>query len=132
MKTIHYVKAPNYECVMTGSWDRTLKFWDTRSPNPMMQIALPERAYCVDVKYPMAVCGTAGRGIIIYQLENQPQVRAWVCVCVRPFVYDRSRHHHLSAEESTAALCVCVRVRACVSVSMSVILRIPLFKKKLG
>ena len=59
---------------MTGSWDRTLKFWDTRSPNPMMQIQLPERAYCVDVKYPMAVCGTAGRGIIIYQLENQPQV----------------------------------------------------------
>jgi len=73
VKTIHYVKAPSYECVMTGSWDRTLKFWDTRQPNPMMQIQLPERCYCVDVKYPMAVCGTAGRGIIIYHLENQPQ-----------------------------------------------------------
>ena len=24
-------------------------------------------------KYPMAVVGTAGRGLIIYQLENQPQ-----------------------------------------------------------
>jgi len=23
--------------------------------------------------YPMAVVGTAGRGVIIYQLENQPQ-----------------------------------------------------------
>ena len=25
IKTIHWVKAPNYTCVMTGSWDRTLK-----------------------------------------------------------------------------------------------------------
>ncbi|ELU18740.1 hypothetical protein CAPTEDRAFT_20827 [Capitella teleta] len=73
IKTVHWVKAPNYSCVMTSSWDKTLKFWDTRTPNPMMTIQLPERAYCADVHYPMAVVGTAGRGVIIYQLENQPQ-----------------------------------------------------------
>ncbi len=69
----------------------------------MMTIQLPERCYCADVvrehfcftsfndgvkicsallatsmwcllqMYPMAVVGTAGRGLIIYQLENQPQ-----------------------------------------------------------
>ncbi|CAH1797425.1 unnamed protein product [Owenia fusiformis] len=72
IKTIHWVKAPNYTCVMTGSWDKTLKFWDTRSPNPMMSIDLPERAYCADVLYPMAVVGTANRQLVIYQLENQP------------------------------------------------------------
>ncbi|XP_013399314.1 mRNA export factor-like [Lingula anatina] len=73
IKTIHWIKAPSYSCVMTGSWDKTLKFWDTRSPNPMMTINLPERVYCADVHYPMAVVGIAGRGIIIYQLENQPR-----------------------------------------------------------
>ncbi|KAF0307231.1 mRNA export factor [Amphibalanus amphitrite] len=73
VKTVHWVKAPNYTCIMTGSWDKTLKFWDTRSPNPMMSIALPERAYCADVDYPMAVVSTANRGIIVYQLEGQPQ-----------------------------------------------------------
>ncbi|XP_074641001.1 mRNA export factor-like [Tubulanus polymorphus] len=73
VKTIHFIKAPNYSCVMTGSWDKTLKFWDMRSPNPMHTIALPERCYCTDVMYPMAVVGTANRGLIIYQLENQPQ-----------------------------------------------------------
>lgn len=26
-----------------------LKFWDTRAPSPMLQLQLPERAYCVDV-----------------------------------------------------------------------------------
>jgi len=25
VKTIHWIKAPNYSCVMTGSWDKTLK-----------------------------------------------------------------------------------------------------------
>lgn len=73
IKTIHWIKAPNYSCVMTGSWDKTLKFWDTRSQNPILNIQLPERCYCADVKYPMAVVGTAARGLIIYQLENQPQ-----------------------------------------------------------
>ncbi|KAL5021519.1 hypothetical protein ScPMuIL_000674 [Solemya velum] len=73
IKTVHWIKAPNYSCVMTGSWDKTLKFWDTRSSNPILSIQLPERCYCADVRYPMAVVGTAGRGLIIYQLENQPQ-----------------------------------------------------------
>lgn len=25
IKTIHHIKASNYTCVMTGSWDKTLK-----------------------------------------------------------------------------------------------------------
>lgn len=72
VKTVHWIKAPNYQCVMSGSWDKTLKFWDTRSPQPMASIPLTERVYCADVIYPMAVVGIAGRGIIVYQLENQP------------------------------------------------------------
>nr|XP_044997694.1 mRNA export factor-like [Jaculus jaculus] len=72
IKTVHWIKASNYRCVMTGSWDRTLKFWDTRSSNPVMALQLPERCYCADVVYPMAVVATARRGLIVYQLENQP------------------------------------------------------------
>ena len=25
------------------------QFWDTRSPNPMMSLQMPERCYCADV-----------------------------------------------------------------------------------
>jgi len=25
IKTVHWIKAPNYSCIMTGSWDKTLK-----------------------------------------------------------------------------------------------------------
>ncbi|XP_018334109.2 mRNA export factor isoform X2 [Agrilus planipennis] len=73
IKTCHWIKAPTYSCLMTGSWDKTLKFWDTRSNQPLMSITLSERVYCADVDYPMAVVGTAGRQILVYQLENKPQ-----------------------------------------------------------
>lgn len=73
VKTVHWIKASNYSCIMTGSWDKTLKFWDTRTQNPILTINLPERCYCADVVYPMAVVGTAGRGIIVYTLEGTPQ-----------------------------------------------------------
>ena len=41
-----------------------------RSPQPGLTVNLPERVYCADVLYPMAVVGTANRGIIVYSLEN--------------------------------------------------------------
>ena len=30
VKACRWVKAPNYTALMTCSWDKTLKFWDTR------------------------------------------------------------------------------------------------------
>jgi len=73
VKIVRWVKAPNYTALMTGSWDKTLKFWDLRSQNPILSVDLGERCYAADVDYPMAVVGTAGRGIIIYTLEQQPK-----------------------------------------------------------
>ncbi|XP_022901346.1 protein Rae1-like [Onthophagus taurus] len=73
IETCHWFKGSNYSCLMTGSWDKTLKFWDIRSPSPMMSIRLPEYCYCADVDYPFAVVATAGRKIIVYRLEGKPQ-----------------------------------------------------------
>ena len=33
--------------LVTGSWDKTLKYWDTRQPSPALQVQLPERCYAV-------------------------------------------------------------------------------------
>lgn len=38
----------------------------------MMTINLPDRCYCADADYPMAIVGTAGRRLILYSLENKP------------------------------------------------------------
>lgn len=73
IKTCHWIKGQNYQCVMTGSWDKTLKFWDLRQQNPIGTLQLPERVFCADVLYPMAVVGTANRQTIIYNLEQTPQ-----------------------------------------------------------
>jgi mRNA export factor len=59
----------------------------------MLSIDLPERAYCADVDFPMAVVGTAGRGIIIYQLDGQPKEFKKVSPLIRirfgnTFVYE--------------------------------------------
>ncbi|XP_067121988.1 mRNA export factor-like [Centruroides vittatus] len=70
VKTVDFVTSSRYSYIMTGSWDRTLKFWDSKSPNPVHNIDLPERCYCAFVKYPMAVVGLAGRTIIVYDLEG--------------------------------------------------------------
>jgi len=73
IKTVHWVQAPNYQCLMTGSWDKTLKFWDTRTPTPIMTMNTIDKVYCADVIYPMAVVSTAQRGILVYQLSDKPQ-----------------------------------------------------------
>ena len=38
-----------------------------------MTINLPERCYCADVDYPMAVVGGANRNLSVYRLEGHPQ-----------------------------------------------------------
>uniref|UniRef100_A0A8K9XS13 Rae1 protein homolog n=1 Tax=Oncorhynchus mykiss TaxID=8022 RepID=A0A8K9XS13_ONCMY len=38
----HWIKTTDYSCIMTGSWDKTLKI-DTCSPNPIMSLQMPER-----------------------------------------------------------------------------------------
>lgn len=39
VKTVNFVPALN--CIMTGSWDRTVKFWDLRQPTPAAAFNLP-------------------------------------------------------------------------------------------
>jgi len=41
--------------LVTGGWDKTLRYWDLRQPNPAHVQQLPERVYAMDVRYPLAV-----------------------------------------------------------------------------
>eukprot|EP01113_Clastostelium_recurvatum_P025983 TRINITY_DN3119_c0_g1_i2.p1 TRINITY_DN3119_c0_g1~~TRINITY_DN3119_c0_g1_i2.p1 ORF type:complete len:345 (+),score=70.76 TRINITY_DN3119_c0_g1_i2:65-1099(+) len=71
IKSIHWIEE--LQTVVTGSWDKTIKYWDTRSPTAVSTVNLPERVYCMDFGYPLAVVGTAERHVLIYDLRN-PQV----------------------------------------------------------
>ena len=59
--------------VVSGGWDRKLKFWDTRSPNPAGTLELPERVYDLDVRGNLMVVATAGRHILTYEVSGQPR-----------------------------------------------------------
>jgi len=72
IKTIRYIQGQSYTCVMTGGWDKKLKFWDLRTQNPMSVIELSDRIYCAAVHYPMAVVATGDRSVVVYNLENGP------------------------------------------------------------
>ncbi|CAF2511609.1 unnamed protein product [Rotaria sp. Silwood2] len=72
IRTINYIQRPSYSCVMTGSWDRTVKFWDTRQAAPLKQLIFSERIYAADVFGPMAVITTADRAIQVYSLDQGP------------------------------------------------------------
>lgn len=47
----------------TASWDKTLRYWDMRQPQPMHQQGMQERVYAMDVKNNLLVAGLANRHI---------------------------------------------------------------------
>eukprot|EP01118_Nematostelium_gracile_P002903 TRINITY_DN13345_c0_g1_i1.p1 TRINITY_DN13345_c0_g1~~TRINITY_DN13345_c0_g1_i1.p1 ORF type:complete len:334 (+),score=66.36 TRINITY_DN13345_c0_g1_i1:89-1090(+) len=68
IKCLSWVDEMN--ALVTGSWDKTIKYWDGRSQNPVLSNNLPERLYCMDVKYPLCVASTADRHVLIYDLRK--------------------------------------------------------------
>jgi mRNA export factor len=73
IKCVKWIDAPTGGIVATGSWDKTIKYWDLRSSTPTSTVSLPERCYTMDITYPWLVVGTAERHIQVYDL-NQPSV----------------------------------------------------------
>ncbi|KAF8583582.1 Poly(A)+ RNA export protein [Ramaria rubella] len=58
----------------TGSWDKTVKYWDLRQSAPIATASLPDRCYTMDVVYPLMVVGCADRKINIYNLQEPTKV----------------------------------------------------------
>jgi mRNA export factor len=71
VKCVNFVTPPNgSEMLVTASWDKTLKYWDLRSPTPAGTLSLQERVYTLDVSQSLLVVGTAERFINIINLAN--------------------------------------------------------------
>ncbi|KAF8183986.1 WD40-repeat-containing domain protein [Pholiota molesta] len=70
IKVVKWVDTPQAGILATGSWDKTIKYWDLRTANPVATVTLPERCYTFDIQYPLMVVGTAERHIQIFNLTN--------------------------------------------------------------
>ncbi|OCB89411.1 WD40 repeat-like protein [Sanghuangporus baumii] len=70
VRCVRWLDTPQGGILATGSWDKTLRYWDTRQPNPISVVQLPERCYSMDVVYPLLAVATAERHIQIFNLTN--------------------------------------------------------------
>eukprot|EP01040_Poterioochromonas_malhamensis_P021812 gene21812-26401_t len=68
IKSIKYL--PDRNVVVTGSWDKTLRVWDMRQPNPVAKIQLSDRVYAMDAKGQAAVVGTADRMVHVFDMNS--------------------------------------------------------------
>ena len=64
------VNNPGGSILVTGSWDKTIKYWDLRTSNPVATINCQERVYTMDTNGKLLVIGTADRYVNIVDLNN--------------------------------------------------------------
>lgn len=71
VRCVRMFQSPNAgEMLVTGSWDKTLKYWDLRQQQPAATVQMQERVYTLDVCQGLLVCGTAERYINVINLAN--------------------------------------------------------------
>ncbi|KDQ59375.1 hypothetical protein JAAARDRAFT_34097 [Jaapia argillacea MUCL 33604] len=70
VKVVKWIDSPQGGILATASWDKTVKYWDLRSAQPIGTINFPERCYAMDVTYPLMVVGTADRKFHMVNLSN--------------------------------------------------------------
>jgi len=71
VKEVFFTGPEMNNMVISGSWDKTIRFWNPQQPGQeMLRLDLPERVYSMDMNYPMLVVGCAERQIICYNLEQ--------------------------------------------------------------
>ena len=55
--------------VISSSWDRSVRVWDTRQSKPVHTVHLSSKVHCMDVRGPAMVVGTADRMLHVYELS---------------------------------------------------------------
>ncbi|PNH07150.1 hypothetical protein TSOC_006407 [Tetrabaena socialis] len=83
--------CPPMNLLITGSWDKTFRYWDTRSPTPAHTGQLPERVYAMDLRDDLLVIGTADRSLHALNVTQPQQIKTlpsqlkWQTRCVSVF-----------------------------------------------
>jgi mRNA export factor len=70
VRSVRYFEANGTPMAVTGSWDKTVKYWDFRTPTPAGSLTCQERVYTMDVRNQLLVIGTADRYINIVNLND--------------------------------------------------------------
>jgi mRNA export factor len=71
IKCIESISVGGQNMIVTGSWDKTIKYWDCRQQTPVASVQCKERVYAMDTRDQLLVVATADRWVEIFNL-NQP------------------------------------------------------------
>jgi mRNA export factor len=56
--------------LVTGSWDKTVKYWDLRQQTPVGSVTMQDRVYAMDIRDQLLVVATAERFINVINLKD--------------------------------------------------------------
>jgi len=70
VRCVRYFEANGTPMAVTGSWDKTVKYWDFRSQQAVATLQCQERVYTMDVRDNLLVVGTADRYINVVDLKD--------------------------------------------------------------
>ncbi|KAI9217717.1 WD40-repeat-containing domain protein [Blastocladiella britannica] len=74
IRHVRWFEENNANILVTGSWDKTVRYWDLRQPTPIGHIQCAERVYCMDLVGSALVVGTANRTMHIVHMGNPTQI----------------------------------------------------------
>jgi len=70
VKCVRMFDAGGNTMLVTGSWDKTIKYWDLRQQSPVASLTCPDRVYTMDLRSKLLVVGMAERHISVVNLDN--------------------------------------------------------------
>ncbi|KAK3938514.1 WD40-repeat-containing domain protein [Diplogelasinospora grovesii] len=73
VRCVRFLSANFSNMLATGSWDKTVKYWDLRQPTPVATLVVPERVYSMDTASGMLVAATADNQIHLVNLQQNPR-----------------------------------------------------------
>jgi len=75
ISTVNIISVNGSDILMTGSWDKKLRFWDCKQPKPVFELDLGYRIYGADACFPVAVTiGSEKKYSVISFQNGTPQI----------------------------------------------------------
>ena len=77
ISTINVLSVNGQDVIMTGSFDKKVKFWQLGNSNPIFELPLPFKIFAADACYPIAVCIGSDKGQAVITFESgKPEIKA--------------------------------------------------------
>jgi mRNA export factor len=74
VRAVRFVEVPsaNAPIIASGSWDKTVRYWDLRQPQSIGTLQLSERVYAMDAAGPLLLAATADNKLHFVDLRANP------------------------------------------------------------